>query len=330
MPDTIKKKLGRATLIYWLLLIYIVAAYVWWFISLERQNDQMRDFKIRQLDATVDSSFSAALYHNVRYTIDNEYVRNRTKFAGEGIVFLAIIFVGAAFVYRSVRRQFRLQQQQQNFMMAVTHELKTPIAVARLNLETLQKHTLDPEKQKKLIKMTLEETTRLNSLTNNILISSQLEGGGYQFSREELDLSDLLKDCLQDFRNRFPDRPMEDDIEQDVVIKGDPLLLQILINNLIENALKYSPREKPIRARLQQLPNQMVLSVSDEGPGVPDAEKPRIFDKFYRVGNESTRKTQGTGLGLYLCSKIARDHNADISVTNNHPHGSIFAVSFRR
>ena len=154
MPDTIKKKLGRATLIYWLLLIYIVAAYIWWFISLERQNDQMRDFKIRQLDATVDSNFSAALYRNVRYTIDNEYVRNRTKFAGEGIVFLAIIFVGAAFVYRSVRRQFRLQQQQQNFMMAVTHELKTPIAVARLNLETLQKHTLDPEKQKKLIKMT--------------------------------------------------------------------------------------------------------------------------------------------------------------------------------
>jgi len=330
MPDTIKKKLGRATLIYWLLLIYIVAAYIWWFISLERQNDQMRDFKIRQLDATVDSNFSAALYRNVLYTIDNEYVRNRTKFAGEGIVFLAIIFVGAAFVYRSVRRQFRLQQQQQNFMMAVTHELKTPIAVARLNLETLQKHTLDPEKQKKLIRMTLEETTRLNSLTNNILISSQLEGGGYQFSREELDLSDLLKDCLQDFRNRFPDRPMEDDVEQDVVIKGDPLLLQILINNLLENALKYSPREKPIRARLQQLPDQMVLSVSDEGPGVPDAEKSRIFDKFYRVGNESTRKTQGTGLGLYLCSKIARDHNADISVTNNHPHGSIFAVSFRR
>lgn len=330
MPDTIKKKLGRATLIYWLLLIYIVAAYIWWFISLERQNDQMRDFKIRQLDATVDSSFSAALYRNVHYTIDNEYVRNRTKFAGEGIVFLAIIFVGAAFVYRSVRRQFRLQQQQQNFMMAVTHELKTPIAVARLNLETLQKHTLDPEKQKKLIKMTLEETTRLNSLTNNILISSQLEGGGYQFSREELDLSDLLKDCLQDFHNRFPDRPLHGDIEPEVVIKGDPLLLQILINNLLENALKYSPREKPIRARLQQLPNQMVLSVSDEGPGVPDAEKPCIFDKFYRVGNESTRKTQGTGLGLYLCSKIARDHNADISVTNNHPHGSIFAVSFRR
>ena len=78
-----------------------------------------------------------------------------------------LILIGAAFVYRSIRRQFNLQQQQQNFMMAVTHELKTPISVARLNLETLQKYTLDPEKQKKLIRNALDETTRLNFLTNN-------------------------------------------------------------------------------------------------------------------------------------------------------------------
>lgn len=328
--DSTRKKLRRATITYWLLLTYIIAAYVWWFISLEQQNDEMRGFKLIQLQAGIDSTHSPELYDATRETIEREYRRNQTKFAGEGVVFLALVFIGAAFLYRSVRRQFRLQQQQQNFMMAVTHELKTPIAVARINLETLQKHNLDPEKQKKLIRMTLEETTRLNSLTNNILIASQLEGGGYNFTREEIELSDLLQDVLQDFRNRFPERTFETKLESEVDVKGDPLLLQILVNNLVENAIKYSPRDKPILARLYRQDGLVKLEICDEGPGVPEEEKDRIFDKFYRIGNENTRKSQGTGLGLYLCSKIARDHNADISVTNNHPHGSIFAVSFHQ
>ena len=121
-------------------------------------------------------------------------------------------------------------------MMAVTHELKTPVSVARLNLETMQRYSLDPERQRKLIKMTIEEIGRLNFLTNNILVASQLEGGRYQQTKEELDLSDLLKDCIQDFRNRFPDRLFEEQIDQDADVKGDSLLLQMLINNLIENA----------------------------------------------------------------------------------------------
>jgi two-component system, OmpR family, sensor histidine kinase CiaH len=330
MRDTTKKKLRRATIIYWLLLTYIVAAYVWWFISLERQNAQMSDFKFRQLNATIDSAVSPGMYLDEASKINNEYIRNKGKYIGEGAVFLLLILFGAAFVYRSVRRQFRLQQQQQNFMMAVTHELKTPIAVARLNLETMQKYSLDPEKQKKLIRTTLEETSRLNSLTNNILISSQLEGGGYSFSKEELDLSDLLKDCMQDFQQRFPHRQFAQQIEADADIKGDPLLLQILINNLVENAIKYSPKESPITASLQKLDNRIVLSVADEGPGIAEEEKKKIFQKFYRVGNEATRTTKGTGLGLYLCSKIVQDHNADISVTNHNPHGSNFVVNFYR
>jgi signal transduction histidine kinase len=213
-------------------------------------------------------------------------------------------------------------------MMAVTHELKTPIAVARLNLETMQKYSLDPEQQKKLIRITLEETSRLNFLTNNILISSQLEGGGYQFSKDELDLSDLLKDCVQDFRNRFPEREFSEHIEPDAEVKGDPLLLQILVNNLLENAIKYSPKESRIDATLKKTDSVVQLEIADEGPGIPDEEKKKIFSKFYRIGNEATRKTKGTGLGLYLCSKIADDHNADILVTNNTPHGSIFVVEF--
>jgi two-component system sensor histidine kinase CiaH len=328
MPENTRKRLLRTTFIYWMLLLYIVAALAWWFISLEKQNNLIARLQYKSINVQKDS-LPAGQSGNKIVAIDKETKKNTGKYIGEGITFLILIFIGAVFVYRSVRRQFNLQQQQQNFMMAVTHELKTPISIARLNLETLQKYNLDPEKQKKLIRTTLDETARLNFLTNNILLSSQLEGGGYKFSKEELDLSTLLKDCIQDFRNRYTDRIFKDDIETDADVKGDALLLQMMINNLLENALKYSAKENPVTASLKKYRSGIGLRISDEGPGIPDGEKNKIFTKFYRIGNETTRKTQGTGLGLYLCKKIARDHNADISVTDNKPRGSNFTVVFR-
>ncbi len=328
MPGSSSKRLKRITFIYWMLLLYIVAALIWWFISLERQNTTLAEQRYATINAQQDRLTILQLSEKIT-AIKEETKRNTAKYVAEGVTFMILILIGAAFVYRSVRRQFLLQLQQQNFMMAVTHELKTPIAVARLNLETMQKYSLEPEKQKKLIRMTLQETTRLTSLTNNILISSQLEGGGYKNTKDELDLSDLLKDCLTDFRNRFPERMFNENIEPDVDVKGDPLLLQLLVNNLLENAIKYSPKEKPITASLKKTTGAITLEILDEGPGIAEEEKKKIFNKFYRVGNETTRKTQGTGLGLYLCSIIARDHNADISVTNNIPAGCNFAVTFR-
>ena len=333
MPDASRKRLRRTTFIYWMLLLYIVAALAWWFISLEKQNTRIAQLQYNSIDIKKDS-LSVLQLADKLFVIDKETKKNTGKYLAEGITFLILILIGAVFVYRSVRRQWKLQQQQQNFMMAVTHELKTPISVARLNLETLQKYNLDPEKQKKLIRTTLDETARLNFLTNNILIASQLEGGGYKSSKEELDLSTLLKDCIQDFRNRFPDRVFKDDIEADADVKGDALLLQMMINNLLENAIKYSPKESPVTASLKKYRsgnsvNSVELQVKDEGPGIAEDEKKKIFSKFYRVGNEATRKTKGTGLGLYLCRKIAQSHNGDISVTNNEPHGSNFVVIFK-
>ena len=111
-------------------------------------------------------------------------------------------------------------------------------------------------------------------------------------------------------------------------VKGDPFLLQMMINNLLENAIKYSPKETPVSCILKNENGSIQLSIIDEGMGIPENEKKNIFNKFYRIGNEATRKTQGTGLGLYLCRKIAKDHNADISVTNRTGGGSIFTITF--
>ena len=294
---------------------------------MEKQNREMKKLRYETVFSQERSLSPDQLKKQTDF-IDKDTDRNYNKYIAEGITFLILIFIGALFVFRAIRSQFRMQYQQQNFMMAITHELKTPIAVAKLNLETLLKHHLDAEKQKKIIQMTLNETTRLNSLANNILVSAQLEGEGNGFTKDDLDFTSLVKDCVQEARNRYPERIFKEQIESEIEISGDPLLLQMMISNLIENAVKYSAKEKSISCLLKKNNDNVLLNILDEGIGIPDNEKKKIFDKFYRIGNESTRKTQGTGLGLYLCRKISKDHNADISVTNNVPAGSIFAITF--
>lgn len=329
MDASIKKKLRFATTVYWFLLVYILGALVWWLVLLQKQNESIALLKLKEISNS-DSSLNPSVYNKERNSIYDEKKRNTTKYISEGITFLALIIVGAVFVYRAVGRQLRTQQQQQNFMMAVTHELKTPIAVTKLNLETIQKHQLDEPRRQKLIQMTLQEANRLNDLTNNILVSSQLEGNNNMLSKEELNLSDLVKSCVADFKARFPDRNLDSAIKEEIEITGDPLLLTILVNNLLENAMKYSPKNKSINCRLDKQKNEILLEVIDEGPGIPQVEKKKIFEKFYRIGSEDTRTTKGTGLGLYLCKKIASDHNADIYVTDNTPTGCIFVVSFKQ
>jgi two-component system, OmpR family, sensor histidine kinase CiaH len=318
-----KKGLESASAVYWFLLVYVVAALVWWFVSLVNQVSTTAAYQEQQVRYTIDSLSQKTAFDRAINHIQQEKRRAETKYVAEGVTFMIVIFVGAFFVYRSVRRQLRMQQQQQNFMMAVTHELKTPIAVARLNLETMQKHRLDEGRQQKLIQMTLQETLRLHALTSNILVSSQLEGGGYKRSIEELDLSQLCLSCTEDFQQRFPDRNWDMHIEPDIDIEGDALLLEIMINNLLENAHKYSPRGTSIGIRLERTGHEAVLKITED-------ERKKIFDKFYRIGNEEVRKTKGTGLGLHLVRKIAKDHHADIYVTNNLPSGSIFTITFHR
>ena len=318
------RRLTIVTAVYWFLLLYIIAALVWWFIELERQNRDMAAIKLRSIAA------NESRYQQQVDKVNEETRRHTVQFAMEGITFLVLIMLSAGYVYRALRRQIRLQQQQQNFMMAVTHELKTPIAVSKLNLETLQRHQLSKEKTDKLISNTLQETNRLNQLANNILVSSQLDGGRYKVTREEIDLSLFLQDTIDEFSQRFPDREWICDIQNGIEFIGDPLLIGILINNLVENAYKYSPTGSRIEVRLHATEDQVVLQVLDEGPGIPDNEKKNIFQQFYRIGNEQTRSAKGTGLGLHLCKKIAADHNGKINVKDNHPKGSNFIIRFRR
>ncbi len=320
---TIKKhKLAVITLAYWFLLVYILVALVFWYLELQRQNQQMYEYRLEQLKKD-GPGFSQ------RFTIIEDARRRKTsQYIGEGTTFLILILVGAVFVYRATRKQLRLSQQQQNFMMAVTHEFKTPIAVTRLNLETLQKRKLEEAQQQKLIGNTLQETARLNTLTNNILVSSQLEAGAYQVGEQWIDVSELIQNTVQEYVNRFPQRNIQSNIQPDIEAKAETTFLQLLISNLIDNAIKYSAKENKVKVKLKKENQTIVLSVSDEGIGIPDAEKKKVFDKFYRVGSEETRTAKGTGLGLFICKQIVQSLGGNIRVTDNTPKGSIFTVTF--
>lgn len=317
-----KNRLAIITTLYWVLLVYIVAALVWWFIALEKQNTQMTAYRMGLLDRNDPQyPFKAS-------AISVEKQRKTAQFIGEGGFFLALILLGAVFMYRAVRQQFTLQMQQENFMMAITHELKTPIAIARLNLETLQKHQLEDARKQKLLQMTIQETDRLDALASNILVSAQLEAGK-PFPKEELDLSALVHQCIHEFRSRYADRDWRIAIDSEVDVEGDALLLRILVNNLLDNSVKYSPARTPISCSLRRSGTIAELRVADEGPGIEPSERQRIFSKFYRTGSEQIRAAKGTGLGLYLCRKIARDHGATIHVEANSPQGAAFIVRFQ-
>lgn len=325
MVSPTQKQLRRATIIFWVLLFYIVAALIWWLISLEQQNREIHDLLQAQI-AIPDKNSKDYLQQWMQ--IENSRVRNSIKYILEGITFLLLILVGAVYIYRLVRKQFQLQLQQQNFAMAITHELKTPIAVARLNLETLQKHKLDEERQRKLMDKTLQETLRLDTLINNILISSQLDHNGYKAAKEDVNFSDITHQLTEEVKSRYTDKQISSHIEKDIHLYGDPLLLKLLVSNLLENANKYAAKQTQITCTLYRKDHKVVLEVSDEGIGIADDEKKKVFEKFYRVGNEQTRRTKGTGLGLFICKKIVQSHGGDIQVIDNVPQGSTFIVTF--
>ena len=316
-----RKKLTVITIVYWFLLTYIVTALIFWFLSLVRQSTQMSEYKLLQLKKDAPD-YSARVNE-----IEDEERRKIAQYIGEGATFLLLILVGAVCVYRATRRQILLNTQQQNFMMAITHELKTPIAITKLNIETLLKRKLEEPQQEKLLNNALQESNRLNDLCDNILLASQIDAGDYLPDKEVISLTELVEESAAYFKTRFPYQLIDESIEENIYVKGDRLLLQLAINNLIENAIKYSEKQKPVTIILQKNNKETQLLVKDRGKGIARQEKKKVFEKFYRAGDENTRNTKGTGLGLYLTKKIITDHSGNITVQDNTPSGCIFVIS---
>lgn len=300
-----------------LLILYVLAAYIffqvcWWGYSL-----------------------AMAHYHHIRsvHPLETEQQKLFEKkiwmIAGEGGVFLILLLLGFWYVKKTIVRELRLARREKTFLLSVTHELKTPVAAIRLFLETLKTRKLDEQQHQQIIGDALKETERLQNMSENILLATRLDQQMDGKTNEEFDLSELLQNLVHRF-NRISNNRVEASIENDVQLKGDRELLRALFYNLIENALKYSGTEASVRVTLQSGAGETQVRVMDNGPGISDGEKKLVFGKFYRSGDEQTRRYKGTGLGLYIASSVARMHQARIEITDNTPTGCIFAVSFSK
>lgn len=318
----------KFTIAYTLLFVYVIAAILFWGYSLEKQKDV-----VYQLEKTIleksKLKISDQQYNDELKSIEEKRIRRTKQYYGEGSTFLLIILLSAGIVYYAYYRQLKLSQLQQNFMLSITHELKTPIAGIKLNMQTMQKRKLDEETNKELIKSSVLETNRLNDLCNNILIATQLENKRKVMFADEINLTNLVKEEIEEFKTRYPTLIINSLFQvDDFNFKGESTLWKVVISNLIENARKYSPSDEPIEIGISKENNNVKLSIKDKGVGISDAEKLKIFQKFYRIGNENTRNSKGTGLGLYIVKKIVTLYKYDISVKNNSPKGSIFEVLF--
>lgn len=312
--------------IYVFVLAYTILQLLWWGVLLHQQSKQIAGYERLELTHRVHELTKPAEFMYEMQRLDKEQQMRTFKYVGEGIIFLVLILAGAALVYRAVWKQMKLSRQQQNFMMAVTHELKSPIAVAKLNLETLRKHQLDEEKRIKLLDNTIRETNRLDQLCNNILLASQFEHQKYEPFLEELDFSAVLQQGIEELKGRTVSHRILSSIAPGIRLEADRFMMQLMLNNLVENAIKYAPKGTEIQVRLQTEEDGLKLEICDQGEGIAPEEKNKIFLKFYRIGNENTRKSKGSGLGLYLAKKIVEQHGGTITVKDNVPHGTCFQI----
>ncbi|MFN8776556.1 MAG: sensor histidine kinase [Flavobacteriales bacterium] len=258
---------------------------------------------------------------------DDSGLRQALMIAGEGTVFLILLFIGFRTIRRTVRRELHLAGMQRTFLLAVTHELKTPVAAVKLMLETLNSREMSDEQRRKLVADALKETNRLEGLTGNILLATRLEQGQDQGELTSTDLSTMLLGETTRFANLYQSqRTVTHSIQPEVVVSGEPELLRAVCFNLVENAIKYTPPGGHVSVDLHLEGEEAVITVSDNGAGIPDEEKERIFTKFYRSGNEQVRRHKGTGLGLYIVASSLRLHHGRIEVSDNRPQGSTFTA----
>ena len=248
---------------------------------------------------------------------------------GEGSVFLIILLVGIYFFQRTIKKESEFHQQQQNFLLSVTHELKSPLAAIKLVLQTLVKRDLTKEKRDQLIGNSIEDVGRLDDLVENMLLATRIENNSYSYPKELFDFSELVKSIFdRAIITSENTRNFQQQIEDNITIMGDRFALGSLINNILENAVKYSPVGAAVQVQLYQQSNKIFFIVADQGVGIADSERQKIFQKFYRSGNELTRQNKGTGLGLFIVEQVAKNHQAKVVVSNNQPKGTIFEIIF--
>jgi len=286
----------RSLVIFYALVIYAVAELIWW-----------------------------------GYMLVNLQPNRIGMILGEGSMFVIVFTFGAYSLHSSFNKESKLQEQKRNFLLSVTHELKSPLASIKILLQTIQKRDLTKAQILDFIDKSLLDIERLDDMVENMLLASKIDNRSYTFPKAKFNLSvlvDSIVNRLQITKCDCNQQIIDAEIEPKIEITGDKFALTSVVTNLVENAIKYSSPCEAVAVKLFSKEGRIHLQVADHGIGIADEEKSRIFNKFYRVGSEDTRNTKGTGLGLYIVKEVLDKHEATIKVKDNRPAGSIFEVTF--
>lgn len=304
---------------------YMLLALLWWGILLSQQNRSLYETKIELIREKEKNIYS--FEERDETMVKTRYERQRKMIIGESIVFVIALLIGIWFINRGYSKEIETIRQKRNFLLAITHELRSPLASIGLIFETFQKRDLEKENQLKLISHGLRETGRLAALIDNLLLSARLQKS-YHPNFELLDLHPILEKVIDDVGEKFPAIKISAELSREQIIGSfDQMGLFSAFCNLIENAAKYSLPGSSVEIYTDVSGDHYMVEVRDTGPGVADSEKRKIFDQFYRSGQEETRNTPGTGIGLFIASKMIEFHHGKIEVIDNKPRGSIFRVT---
>jgi len=293
--------------LFYVLIVYVAFQFCWWAYLLVDQYSE--------ISLSNPTLFDESWLNRKSYMI-----------IGEGFVFFVLLVIGFYRVHRSFNKEVRLAKQQKNFLLSITHELKSPLAGIKLNLETLSKRKVTPQQQEKLIGFALKETDRLEGLVENILTTTQFDNDALNLYPESFaphqTLQEIIENYAQKESHQFDYQPAFIGL-----VESDKNSFISVVTNLLSNALKYSPDQSTIVVELSENNKHFTLSVSNTGDGIPKADLPFIFNKFYRVGNEDTRKSKGTGLGLYIVKFLSQALGGDAKVSSDGK-GTEFSVRF--
>ncbi|MFG0320331.1 MAG: sensor histidine kinase [Planctomycetota bacterium JB042] len=264
----------------------------------------------------------------------NEEARRRVnRFLWEGGFFLVVLCAGMVILNRALRQEARLRRQEENFLASVSHELKSPLASIRLSAETLADGAPDPERRGRLAGRLLDDVQRLETMVSNLLDAGRVEERGASRAREPVALSDAVRGVLAELAPQLEARgaTVRTELDERASIVADPEGVRAVVRNLLDNARKAIARtpDGSIDVRVASESGRVSLVVRDDGVGFSPEEGRRLFEKFYRPGDELRRSGSGSGLGLYLVRRhVEREGGSVRAASDGDGEGAEFRVEW--
>ena len=305
------------------MVVVLFAQAVWWVVFMAKLTAE-------KVELAAQLGGSPELVEKIH---QEEFTR-QIMLGSEGVFFFVLILIGAWIIYRALVRSEELKFHQQNFLMAVTHELKTPLASVQIYLDTLQSPKISPDKKEQIVPRMKEDIERLERLVENVLDAGRFDRHGYNLNRAPLNLSNLVEERLNHISKAATTVPLRirKQIQPEILFDGDDSALARGIESILENSLKYHEgKEIDINVSLAASGKKITLIIADKGIGFAKEDSHRLFERFYRIGNEMTRRQSGSGLGLYLCREIIRAHGGEVTAfSEGVGKGATFTITLKQ